>query len=228
MSVRNHSSKCTPFRLPTRAVLGAALGTLLLAGCAGDSGPAGGLSTSAISDHPTRTDPTCVSLAARIDNLRGDGITQRLSEAAQGKTATVNVKRASLAKAADLDRANAEYQAKCSTGPGPQTASLAAKPAPSPTAAPATKAVAPVAPKAAAPAVPKGAAPGVPAKGASVPAKPGPAVAAAAASAAPAVPPPAGLSVAPIGSPAPPAGQVAARVASEPAPLIPPIPTSGN
>lgn len=66
-----------------------------------------------------KIDPACASLAARIDALRRDGVADRVEKASVGKTTSVSVKRTSLAQMAELDKANAEFQAKCSTL-GPQ------------------------------------------------------------------------------------------------------------
>lgn len=89
-----------------------------------------------------KIDPACIQLTARIDTLRKDGITERVEKASTGKSATVSVKRASLAQMAELDKANAEFQARCSTIGS--TASLAPAATAPATAAPQTAAVAPV------------------------------------------------------------------------------------
>lgn len=118
----------------------AACGTLLLAGCSSGSGLFGNaLTTQSISTQPgspqaiaaaPKVDPACYALAQRIETLRQDGLTERLEKAAAGKSATVSVKRASLAQAADLDKANAEFQAKCSAlGPRPPVQQAHAAPA---------------------------------------------------------------------------------------------------
>lgn len=106
---------------------------MLLAGCSSTDGLFSGnpLTTQSISTSPTGTtvaaapkvDPACYSLSQRIATLRADGLTERLEKASAGKSSTVAVKRTSLAQAAELDRANAEFQAKCSTfGPRPTQA----------------------------------------------------------------------------------------------------------
>ncbi len=86
------------------------------------------LTTSSVASNPVtaqapaaaRIDPACASLQARIDALRKEGVTERVEKASVGKTANVSIKRASLAQMAELDNANAEFQAKCSTlGPRP-------------------------------------------------------------------------------------------------------------
>lgn len=77
-------------------------------------------------------DPACVSLVSKIDSLRKDGITDRVAKAGEGKSKTVSVYRTSLAKMAELDRANADYQRRCGTlKPATATAAVA-KPAAAP------------------------------------------------------------------------------------------------
>jgi hypothetical protein len=120
-------------------VVCAALGVTMLAGCSSNSGLFGNsLTTQSIgmasSDGGAATptpvankiDPQCYSLAQRIDMLRKEGVSERIEKASVGKSATVAVKRASLAQAAELDKANAEFQARCSTfGPRPVQAAAA-------------------------------------------------------------------------------------------------------
>lgn len=106
----------------------------MLAGCSSDGGLLGSaLTTQSISTNPSTTtvaaaapkvDPACYSLAQRIEMLRKEGVTDRLEKASVGKSSTVSVKRASLAQAAELDKANAEFQAKCSA-PGVRPAQTA-------------------------------------------------------------------------------------------------------
>jgi hypothetical protein len=116
-------------------VVCAALGVTMLAGCSSNTGLFGNsLTTQSIgmagtdggAASPTATaasskiDPQCYSLAQRIDVLRKEGVSDRIEKASVGKSATVAVKRASLAQAAELDKANSEFQARCSTlGPRP-------------------------------------------------------------------------------------------------------------
>lgn len=89
-----------------------------LAGCAADGTPM--LSTSAIGgtapakvEKAAAVDPVCVALSNQIDNLRKEGSIDGLEKAAEGKGASVKVKRQSLAKQAELNRTYAEFQAKC-------------------------------------------------------------------------------------------------------------------
>lgn len=124
------------------ALILAALGAAALGGCSssGDGLFGNAFTTQAINGSAStnaqalataattpKTDPACYTLAQRIDMLRKDGITDRLEKASVGKSTSVQVKRASLAQAAELDKANAEFQARCSTLPRPaQTAAIPA------------------------------------------------------------------------------------------------------
>jgi outer membrane murein-binding lipoprotein Lpp len=97
------------------------LAGVLLAGCAGDSTD-GLFTTGALSGTQTasKVDPACVTLAASIDGLRKEGIAEKIEKAAAKKykmTAT------DLKKADQLTKANADFQARCSTvGPKSATA----------------------------------------------------------------------------------------------------------
>ncbi|MGI9478459.1 MAG: hypothetical protein ACR2PI_17285 [Hyphomicrobiaceae bacterium] len=114
---------------------------LALAGCANGSGP-NLLTTSSVSKPKPKkvvANPACTALAAQIKSVRLEGTPARVHAVATGKTRTVSIKRASLAKVAELDRLNAEFQMKCSMYPGTQTAAAAPIAAPAkPIAAPAT------------------------------------------------------------------------------------------
>jgi hypothetical protein len=70
----------------------------------------------------SKVDPACVTLLSQIETLRKEGVSERVQKASVGRTKTVSVKRATLAKVVELDKANAEYQAKCSTLSPRQTA----------------------------------------------------------------------------------------------------------
>jgi hypothetical protein len=96
-----------------------------------------------------KADPACVSLASQIDTLRKEGGVERLEKAATGKGANVQVKRATLAKQVELNKANADFQTKCGPAiPVQQSAQAAPQAAP----AAAQTAAAQAATKAAAPA----------------------------------------------------------------------------
>jgi len=147
------------------AAVGAAMTVALVAGgCSGDNG-AGFFSTGSLAEAPQpvaakpSVDPVCVTMAAQIDKLRQGGTIDRLEKVADGRTPDVTVKRASIATQAQLNRANADFIAKC--GPAiPKSAVTAAVPA-APVAAPIKAVVktaqAAAAPKAATPAAPSGA-----------------------------------------------------------------------
>ena len=109
----------------------AAVGALTIAGCA--DGTNGLLSTAAITPGTSsaatagKFDPACVALSSRIDALRKDGVVERVEKAAAGTGKSVTVKRESLVKITELDKANSEFQRKCSV---PLPASAAATVAP--------------------------------------------------------------------------------------------------
>ena len=97
------------------------LAALALGACSSDGG-LGGLNfgdqtaastaTAALPEKP-KVDPACQALAAKIAELKQDGAVDRVEKAAQGKGDTVSVKRASLAKVSELNKVNAEFQARC-------------------------------------------------------------------------------------------------------------------
>ena len=116
---------------PTRTLTAAGLTIVVaLAGCAND--PNSSLITASVAKpKPAKVavDPTCTALAAMIQSVRQEGTPAKVRAvaASNNKSRTVNIKRASLAKVAELDKLNAEFQMKCSKYPGLQTA--AARPA---------------------------------------------------------------------------------------------------
>jgi hypothetical protein len=96
------------------------------AGCAADSAT---LSTASVAPdkivQAQKIDPACLALSSQIDTLRNEGAVERLEKAAAGKTSSVQVKRSSLAKQAELNKAYAEFQAKCGPKiPSAQTAQV--------------------------------------------------------------------------------------------------------
>lgn len=114
------------YRSATRAATLAA--AALLAGCASDgSGPfsTGSLASDNDKVAAAKANAACLDISSRIDALRKEGSIERLEKAADGKSTSVQVKRAALSKQAELNRAYAEYQQKCSTLPPTQTASIA-------------------------------------------------------------------------------------------------------
>ncbi|MDX2309419.1 MAG: hypothetical protein NW216_14360 [Hyphomicrobium sp.] len=111
---------------------------MLAGGCSSDGTPLT-LSTSSIGQQADaaakpKLDPQCVALGARIEGLRKEGFAERVEKASVGKSSNVTVKREALAKMTELDKANAEFQAKCGTVPFQQAAVAPAQA--TPTAAP--------------------------------------------------------------------------------------------
>jgi hypothetical protein len=97
---------------PTAAILVA----LLAAGCAQDGTlTTGGLNTSSIDQAGVaKSDPACLTLAAQIEALNRDGTIDKVSKAAAKK---YKLKTEDLAKADELNKANNEFQTKCSAYP---------------------------------------------------------------------------------------------------------------
>lgn len=102
------------------------IGSIAVAGCAdGDIIGGNALTTSALPAKPA-ADPACVQLSTQIESLRKDGIADKIEKAAAKKHKMTT---AELGKASELNKANAEFQAKCSTVPKSETQAAAATPA---------------------------------------------------------------------------------------------------
>jgi hypothetical protein len=93
------------------------LAGLFLGGCAGDA--AEGIFTGSLAPGEQQTaapepkiDPTCVSLVARIDQLRREGIGDKIEKAAARR---YKMTHSDMGKADQLVKANAEFQLRCST-----------------------------------------------------------------------------------------------------------------
>jgi hypothetical protein len=92
---------------------------LMAAGCANDGSLTSGLNTSSI-DQPganaqsAKSDPACLTLTAQIEALNRDGTADKVSKAAAKK---YKLKTEDLAKADELNKANTEFQTKCSPYP---------------------------------------------------------------------------------------------------------------
>lgn len=92
---------------------------LMAAGCANDGSLTNGLNTSSI-DQPgataqsAKSDPACLTLTAQIEALNRDGTADKVSKAAAKK---YKLKTEDLAKADELNKANTEFQTKCSPYP---------------------------------------------------------------------------------------------------------------
>jgi hypothetical protein len=115
----------TPRIFTTLSVLALAA---VAGGCSADGNTA--LSTASVAADKTaqaqKVDPACVALSSQIDSLRNEGAVERLEKAAAGKSSSVQVKRSSLATQAELNKAYADFQAKCGPKiPAAQTAQAA-------------------------------------------------------------------------------------------------------
>lgn len=102
-----------------------------LGACANSGGPllaTGSVGADAAARAAAPVDPACVTLTSQIQTLRKEGTPDRIEEVAAGKTGSseiVRVKRTSLQKVAELNAANAQFQAKCSTLTPAQRAAVA-------------------------------------------------------------------------------------------------------
>ncbi|MFT5508606.1 MAG: hypothetical protein ACI89J_001682 [Hyphomicrobiaceae bacterium] len=96
---------------------------IAVAGCS--NGQSSNLITSSVSKpKPAKValNPACITLSSQINALRREGTPARVHKVATGKTKTAIVKRSSLAKVAQLDSLNSQFQMKCSKYPGLHTA----------------------------------------------------------------------------------------------------------
>jgi len=107
----------------------------LLAGCAQDGTLApSGFNTSSIDQQQNATkqasksqDAVCLTLASQIEALNGEGVSDKVSKAAAKK---YKLKSTDLAKADELNKANTEFQTKCSNfPPRPTVAAATTEPA---------------------------------------------------------------------------------------------------
>jgi hypothetical protein len=124
------------------------LAGVMLAGCAMEGGDGLFTTGSLVSGQTAeaKTDPACVTLASRIEALRKDGITDKIEKAAAKR---YKMTQSDLGKADQLNKANAEFQAKCSNvTPRPVTAEAPAATEPAAKAAPKKAAKASTAPAA--------------------------------------------------------------------------------
>ena len=104
-------------RAAARAIV---LAGLLLAGCSGEN--TDGIFTGSLAGNNNvqqttaapepKVDPACVSLIARIDTLRREGITDKIEKAAAKRYKMTS---SDLGKVDQLTKANAEFQMRCST-----------------------------------------------------------------------------------------------------------------
>lgn len=107
---------------------------VVLGGCASDGSSL--LTTGSLAANDTnvasnseRISPECMKLMTTIQELRQEGTPGRVEKiSTTGKSSTVSIKRAALAKLTELDKANAEFQMKCSKL-APPAAAAAAPPA---------------------------------------------------------------------------------------------------
>jgi hypothetical protein len=96
-----------------------------LAGCANDGSLSTGLNTGSVNPQTAAAtksqEALCLTLASQIEALNTEGIPDRVSKAAAKK---YKLKSTDLTKADELNKANTEFQGKCSSYP-PRVAATA-------------------------------------------------------------------------------------------------------
>ena len=98
-----------------------------LAGCANDGSLSTGLNTGSVNPQTAATSASksqealCLTLASQIEALNTEGIPDKVSKAAAKK---YKLKSTDLTKADELNKANTEFQGKCSSYP-PRVAATA-------------------------------------------------------------------------------------------------------
>jgi hypothetical protein len=90
------------------------LAAALVAGCAADGTLDTGVTTSSVNTSQAAADPVCTQLVSHIETLRRDGIADKIEKAANKK---YKMTTADLTKADQLNKANAEFQSKCTPKP---------------------------------------------------------------------------------------------------------------
>jgi hypothetical protein len=98
----------------------------MLAGCAQDGNLSTGLNTGSVDPQKTASaskssEALCLTLASQIEALNTEGTSDKVSKAAAKK---YKLKATDLTKADELNRANTEFQSKCSSYP-PRVATTA-------------------------------------------------------------------------------------------------------
>jgi len=101
------------------AIVLAPLVALLAAGCAENGAlTTGSINPSVVNEQQAKeaaaNKAACATLAAQIEELNKGGVAEKVEKAAAKK---YKIKTADLAKANELNKANAEFQAKCSNYP---------------------------------------------------------------------------------------------------------------
>lgn len=101
-----------------------------LAGCANDGSLSTGLNTGSVNPQTAATSASksqealCLTLASQIEALNTEGTSDKVSKAAAKK---YKLKASDLTKADELNKANTEFQTKCSSYP-PRVAATAIDP----------------------------------------------------------------------------------------------------
>jgi hypothetical protein len=100
-------------------IIYAATMACMLAGCANDGSLSTGLNTGSVNPQAAATqsksqEALCLTLASQIEALNTEGVSDKVSKAAAKK---YKLKATDLTKADELNKANTEFQGKCSSYP---------------------------------------------------------------------------------------------------------------
>jgi hypothetical protein len=101
-------------------IISAAAMACMLAGCANDGSLSTGLNTGSVNPQTAAgaqsksQEALCLTLASQIEALNTEGVPDKVSKAAAKK---YKLKAADLTKADELNKANTEFQGKCSSYP---------------------------------------------------------------------------------------------------------------
>lgn len=115
-------------KAPSALAIASVIVSVMVAGCAQDGTLlTGSLDASATDPQATaqataRNNPLCLTLASQIEALNRDGIPDKVAKAAAKK---YKLKGTDLSKADELNKANAEFQTKCSDYPPAPTVAVA-------------------------------------------------------------------------------------------------------
>jgi hypothetical protein len=111
-------------------IIYAATMACMLAGCANDGSLSTGLNTGSVNPQTAAAtqsksqEALCLTLASQIEALNTEGVSDKVSKAAAKK---YKLKATDLTKADELNKANTEFQGKCSSYPPRVAAAAPAK-----------------------------------------------------------------------------------------------------
>src|SRR5262245_14144564 len=101
--------------MKVRPTAASAVLVILVAGCANDGSlSSSGMNTASIDAAKKSQDAVCLTLTSQSEALTAEGVPDKMAKAAAKK---YKLKSTDLAKADELNKANTEFQTKCSSYP---------------------------------------------------------------------------------------------------------------